>query len=51
MTSDDNVVSLEIIQQQQMEELRLQELREKIMAEAKQSNVLSDHTVSQSIHV
>lgn len=44
MTSDDNVVSLEIIQQQQMEELRLQELREKIMAEAKQSNVLSDHT-------
>jgi len=44
MSSDDNVVSLEIIQQQQMEELRLQELREKIMAEAKQSNVLSDHT-------
>ena len=44
MTSDDNVVSIEIIQQQQMEELRLQELREKIMAEAKQSNVLSDHT-------
>lgn len=44
MTSDDNVVSLEIIRQQQMEELRLQELREKIIAEAKQSNVLSDHT-------
>lgn len=44
MTSDDNVVSLEIIQQQQMEEMRLQALREKIMAEAKQSNVLSDHT-------
>lgn len=44
MSSDDNVVSLEIIQQQQMEELRLQELRERIMAEAKQSNVISDHT-------
>ena len=44
MTSDDNVVSLDIIQQQMMEELRLQELREKIMAEAKQSNVISDHT-------
>lgn len=44
MSSDDNVVSLEIIQQQQMEEMRLQALREKIMAEAKQSNVISDHT-------
>lgn len=44
MSADDNVVSLEIIQQQQMEELRLQALREKVMAEAKQSNVLSDHT-------
>lgn len=44
MSADDNVVSLEIIQQQQMEELRLQALRKKIMAEAKQSNVLSDHT-------
>ena len=44
MTSDDNVVSLDIIQQQKMEELRLQELREKIIAEAKSSNVISDHT-------
>lgn len=44
MTSDDNVVSLDIIQQQQMEELRLQEIREKIIADAKRSNVISDHT-------
>lgn len=44
MNSDDNVVSLEIIQQQQMEEMRLQQLREKVIAEAKSSNVISDHT-------
>lgn len=44
MEGDDNVVSLEIIQQQQMEELKLQELREKVVAEAKSQNVISDHT-------
>lgn len=44
MNSDENVVALELIQQQKMEELRLQAIREEIMKEAKQSNVLSDHT-------
>ncbi|MDE6524036.1 MAG: WD40 repeat domain-containing protein, partial [Paramuribaculum sp.] len=42
--SDDNMVSLEILQQQQMEEIRLQELKKKIVEEARQLNVISDHT-------
>lgn len=41
---DDNVVSIEVIQQQQMEEMRLMEIREQVLAEAKQENVISDHT-------
>lgn len=44
MGSEDNVVSLEILQQQQMEELRLQELREKVVEEAKTNDVISNHT-------
>lgn len=44
MQGDANVVSLEVLQQQQMEELKLQELREKIVEEAKQTNVISNHT-------
>lgn len=44
MESDDNMVSLEILQQQQMEELRLQELKKKVVEEAKLRNVISDHT-------
>ncbi len=44
MGSDDNVVSLEILQQQQMEELRLQELREKVVEEAKTNDLISNHT-------
>ncbi len=44
MEGDDNVVSLEVIQQQQMEELKLQELRRKVMEEAKSRQVISDHT-------
>ena len=44
MESDDNMVSLEILQQQQMEELKLQELKKKVVDEAKQLNVISDHT-------
>lgn len=43
MRSDD-AISLETLQQQQMEELRLQELRQKVMEEAKRHNVISDHT-------
>lgn len=44
MDGDDNVVSIEIIQQQQMEEMRLQELKQKVVDEAKMQNVISDHT-------
>lgn len=44
MDGDDNVVSLEIIQQQQMEEMKLQEIRQKVYEEAKKRNVISDHT-------
>lgn len=44
IASEDNYVSLEIIQQQQMETLRLEELRQKVIEEAKMQNVISDHT-------
>ncbi|MDE6582715.1 MAG: WD40 repeat domain-containing protein [Duncaniella sp.] len=44
MADADNVVSIELIQQQQMEELRLQELRQEIMEAAKKQNVLTDNT-------
>lgn len=40
----DDAISLETLQQQQMEEIKLQELREKVMQEAKSTNVISDHT-------
>lgn len=40
----DNMISIDVLQQQQMEELKLQELREQVMMEAKQANVISDHT-------
>ncbi len=40
----DDVVSIELLQQQQMEALKLQELREKVVAEAKNLNIISDHT-------
>lgn len=44
MEGDENVVSIAVIQQQQMEELKLQELRERVIAEAKSDNIISDHT-------
>lgn len=44
MEGDENVVSIAVIQQQQMEEMKLQELRERVIAEAKKANVISDHT-------
>lgn len=40
----DNTVSIEVLQQQQMEELKLQEIKEAIVAQAKNENILSDHT-------
>lgn len=42
MNSDD--ISLELLQQQQMEEMKLQEIREQVVEEAKNSNIISDHT-------
>lgn len=44
MEGDDNVVTIAMIQQQQMEELKLQELRKQIMEQAKTDNLISDHT-------
>lgn len=40
----DDAISLELLQQQQLEEMKLQELRQKVIAEAKKQNVISDHT-------
>lgn len=42
--SDDNFVSIEVIQQQQMEEIRLQEIKQQVVEEAKSQNVISEHT-------
>lgn len=42
MNSDD--ISLELLQQQQMEEMKLNELREAVVEEAKSQNVISDKT-------
>lgn len=44
MTDDDNIVSIEIIQQQQMEEMRLEQIRQEVMRQAKDENIISDHT-------
>lgn len=44
MQGEDNSVSIDLILQQQMEEQKLQELKEEIIAEAKSQNVISDHT-------
>lgn len=44
LEGDDNVVSIAMIQQQQMEEMKLQELRKQVIEEAKTSNLISDHT-------
>lgn len=44
MESDANVVSLDVLQQQQMEEVKLQELREKVVEEARNNNVITGHT-------
>lgn len=44
LNTGSSLVSLEVLQQQQMEELKLQELREKIVEEARKQNVISNHT-------
>lgn len=42
--NNDNIVSIELVQQQMMEEIRLEELKEQVMQEAKNDNIISDHT-------
>lgn len=44
MSSDDNFVPLDLIQQSSMEEVKLQAIREEVVAEAKESNLISEHT-------
>ncbi len=44
LTNDANFVSLDILRQQQMEEIALQEIRKKVVDEARHNNVISDHT-------
>lgn len=44
LRSDDRFVPLELVQQSSMEELKLQEIKEKIVTLAKQQNTISDHT-------
>lgn len=41
---DDDPMTIEVIQQQQMEELKLQEIKQRVLEEAKRDNVISDHT-------
>ncbi len=42
--NNDNVVSIELVQQQMMEEIKLEELKEQVMQEAKKDNIISEHT-------
>jgi hypothetical protein len=44
LKSDDNFVPLNLIQQSNMEEMKLQEIKEKVVDLAKQQQVISDHT-------
>lgn len=42
--NNDNIVSIELVQQQMMEEIKLEELKEQVMSEAKKDNIISEHT-------
>lgn len=44
LKSDDNFIPLELVQQSNMEEMKLQEIKDKIVGLAKQQNTISDHT-------
>jgi len=44
MKSDDNFIPLNLVQQSNMDEIKLQEIKESIMSMAKQQNTISDHT-------
>lgn len=44
MKSDDNFIPLNLVQQSNMDEIKLQEIKESIMNMAKQQKTISDHT-------
>lgn len=44
LRSDENFVPLDLVQQSNMEELKLQEIKERIVSLAKQQNTISNHT-------
>lgn len=44
LKSDDRFVPLELVQRSNMEEMKLMEIRENVLEEAKMQNILSDHT-------
>lgn len=44
LKSDDKFIPLELVQQSNMEEIKLQEIKDKIVELAKQQNTISDHT-------
>lgn len=44
LASDDNFVPLDLIQQSSMEEVTLQEIRQEVVEEAQEKNLISDHT-------
>ena len=44
LASDDNFVPLDLIQQSSMEEIKLQEIREEVVAAAKEASLISEHT-------
>ncbi len=44
LTSDDNFVPLDLIQQSSMEEVTLQEIRQEVVEEAQEKNLISEHT-------
>lgn len=44
LRSDENFVPLDLVQQSNMEEMKLQEIKDKVVSLAKQQNTISDHT-------
>ncbi len=44
LQSDDNFIPLNFVQQSNMEEIKLQEIKDEIVSTAKQNDIISDHT-------
>lgn len=44
LSNDDNFIPLDLIQQSSMEEVKLQEIREEVVAAAKEASLISEHT-------